>query len=68
MDMTGDAGGRVSDEDLAGLFWDRSVKPGLVASGVPEDGLKGLRASYCRDAPVNPEAMRQIREQMKESS
>jgi hypothetical protein len=50
-----------SDEQI-GAYWDLYIRPYLVASGTPEDGLTHLRARYLTDVRASPEALRQIAE------
>jgi hypothetical protein len=52
----------LSDNGLALLYWRENIKPGLVASGTPQDGLNFLMRSYVDGIKQNPEAMRQIKE------
>lgn len=41
-------------------YWDSNIRPGLLASGTPDYGIRHLRGHYLADVRANPEALRQV--------
>lgn len=50
-----------TDEELAGRYFDAEQAPGLLADGMPEDGIDHLRTTYVKYAVLAPKVVRGLR-------
>lgn len=62
---TDDPCDEVTDGQI-GAYWDQRIGPDLRASGVPVDALKSMRSRYVSDVRANPEALRQLAEEVRD--
>lgn len=65
--MPDDLHDEVTDDQI-GDYWDRHIASSLLASGVPDDAEQFQRRRYIVAVRANPEALRQLAEEVSDGS